>query len=67
MEFDLTSFLEEPTLGKIENSDMKKHDWIAIAKSYKLTFRASVTKSEIRRLVIEYLVVKKILSFVSNL
>ncbi|KAG7172216.1 hypothetical protein Hamer_G009563 [Homarus americanus] len=41
---------------------MKKDDWIALAKFYKVEYRAGATKAEIKKNVLHYLVSAELLS-----
>jgi len=58
--FNIKTFVEEPTLKVVKA--LKKAELIQVAQHYKLEASSALKKSELKRLVIEYLVEEEVVS-----
>jgi len=58
--FNIDTFVEEPTLKVVKS--LKKAELIQVTQHYKLEFNSTLKKSELKKLVIEFLVEEEVVS-----
>ena len=58
--FNIETFVEEPTLRVVKS--LKKAELVSVAQHYKLEVGSTMKKSQIKQLVIDYLVEEEICS-----
>ena len=58
--FNIETFVEEPTLRVVKS--LKKAELVSVAQHYKLEVGSTMKKSQIKQLVIDYLVEEEIVS-----
>jgi len=54
--FKFDEFVESPSLEAIEDCEVKKADWVQLARHFNVTIRAAWRKNEIKKAVIAHLV-----------
>ncbi|XP_076060345.1 uncharacterized protein LOC143036674 [Oratosquilla oratoria] len=59
--FDIAQFIKSPGLALLQNCEVLKDDWIALARFYKVQITGKSNKADIKKAVIQDLISKKIL------
>lgn len=53
---DIQEFINNPSVAYLQNTELRKNDWIALAKYYKIDFPSDIRKHELKERVIKELV-----------
>lgn len=53
---DIQEFINNPSVAYLQNTELRKNDWIALAKYYKIDFPSDIRKRELKERVIKDLV-----------
>ncbi|KAG7172050.1 hypothetical protein Hamer_G001026 [Homarus americanus] len=60
--FDITDFIANPTVDKLEGADLRKADWKTIADHFEIPISRSLRKDRLKEVVIQGLISSELLS-----